>query len=127
MWPKQINISKEKVLQVTEVIEQENPFRIHVNKEKLVNISSGVTLDDDIAESIPKRYGSVDIIADSYKTKSIKSSKQWGMRKWGNIHIALLLPKVPSDFHRRILRNFDSKNDLLNSYLSILKKKQNIV
>ena len=63
-------------MQVTEVIEQENPFRIHVNNEKFVNISSGVTLDDDIAESIPKRYGSVDIIADSYKTKSIKSSKQ---------------------------------------------------
>ena len=49
-----MNISEEKVLQVTEVIEQEyeNPFGIHVNKEKLVNISSGITLDDDIAESI---------------------------------------------------------------------------
>ena len=41
-------------MQVTEVIEQEyeNPFGIHVNKEKLVNISSDITLDDDIAESI---------------------------------------------------------------------------
>ena len=41
-------------MQVTEAIEQEyeNPFGIHVNKEKLVNIGSGVTLDDDIAENI---------------------------------------------------------------------------
>ena len=41
-------------MQVTEVIEREyeNPFGIHVNKEKLVNISFGVTLDDDIAENI---------------------------------------------------------------------------
>ena len=41
-------------MQVTEVIEQEyeNSFGIHVNKDKLVNISFGVTLDDDIAENI---------------------------------------------------------------------------
>ena len=54
MRPKQINISEEKVLQVTEAIEQEyeSPFGIHVNKEKFVNISSGVALDVDIAESI---------------------------------------------------------------------------
>ena len=41
-------------MQVTEVIEQEyeNPLGIHVNKEKLVNISFGVILDDDIAENI---------------------------------------------------------------------------
>ena len=54
MRPKQINILEEKVLQVTEVIEQEfeNPFGIHDDKEKLVNMSSGLALDDDIAESI---------------------------------------------------------------------------
>ena len=53
-WLKQINISEEKVLQVTEVTEKEyeNPFGIHVNKEKLVNISFGVTLDDGIAENV---------------------------------------------------------------------------
>ena len=41
-------------MQVTEVIKQEyeNPFGIHVNEEKLVNISLAVTLDDDIAENI---------------------------------------------------------------------------
>ena len=45
---------KKKVLQVTEVIEQEyeNSFGIHVNKEKLVNISYCITLDDDITENI---------------------------------------------------------------------------
>ena len=49
MRPKQINISEEKVSQVAEVIkrEYENPFEIHVNKEKSVNISSGVAPDDD--------------------------------------------------------------------------------
>ena len=54
MRPKQINISEEKVSQVTKIFkhEYENPFRIHVDKEKLVNISSGVALHDDIAESI---------------------------------------------------------------------------
>ena len=41
-------------MQVTEVIEQEheNPFGIHSIKEKLVNISSDVTLNDDIAGNI---------------------------------------------------------------------------
>ena len=39
---------------IPEIIEQEieNPFGIQVNREKLVNIGSGVTLDDDIAENI---------------------------------------------------------------------------
>ena len=54
MRPKQINISEEKLSQVTKIFEQEyeNPFGIHVHKEKLVNISSGAALDDDIPESI---------------------------------------------------------------------------
>ena len=54
MRPKQINISEEKVSQVTKIFEQEyeNPFGIHVDTEKLVNISSGEALDDDITESI---------------------------------------------------------------------------
>ena len=48
MRPKQINISEEKVLQVTKILQQEyeNPFGIHVDKEKLFNISSGAALDD---------------------------------------------------------------------------------
>ena len=38
MRPKQINISEEKVSQVTKIFEQgyENPFGIHVDIEKLV-------------------------------------------------------------------------------------------
>ena len=54
MRPKQINISEEKVSQVTKIFEQgyENPFGIHVDTEKLVNNSSGKALDDDITESI---------------------------------------------------------------------------
>ena len=59
MPPKQINISGEKVLQGTEIIEQEykNPFSIYVDKEKLVNIISGGALDDDIAASILNMVG----------------------------------------------------------------------
>ena len=54
MRPKQINKSEEKVSQVTKIFEQEyeNQFKIHDNKEKLVNISSGRAVDDDIAENI---------------------------------------------------------------------------
>ena len=54
MRPKQINISEEKVSQVTKIFgqEYENPFGIHVDTEKLVNISSGEALDNYIAESI---------------------------------------------------------------------------
>ena len=41
MRPKQINISEYKLSQVTKIFEQEyeNRFGIHVDKEKLVNIS----------------------------------------------------------------------------------------
>ena len=54
MRPKQINISEEKVSQVTKIFEQqyENPFGIRADQEKLVNINSGAPLDDDIAENI---------------------------------------------------------------------------
>ena len=54
MRPKQINKSEEKVSQVTKIFEQEyeNQFKIHDNKEKLVNISSGRAVDDDVAENI---------------------------------------------------------------------------
>ena len=53
-------------MQVTEVIEQEheNPFGIHSIKEKLVNISSGVTLNDDIA-------GNIFNVADAGKSRTI--------------------------------------------------------
>ena len=53
-------------MQVTEVIEQEheNPFGIHSIKEKLVNISSGVTLNDDIA-------GNILNVADAGKSRTI--------------------------------------------------------
>ena len=54
MEPKQINISGEKVLQVTEIFEQEykNQFVIHDFEEELVSIISEGALDDDIPESI---------------------------------------------------------------------------
>ena len=43
MRPKQINISEEKVSQVTKIFEQEyeNPFAKHADKKKLLNTSSG--------------------------------------------------------------------------------------
>ena len=48
MRPKQINISEEKLSQVTKIFEHEskNPFGISVDEEKSVNISSGAGLDD---------------------------------------------------------------------------------
>ena len=53
-------------MQVREVIEQEHeyPFVIHSIKEKLVNISSGVTLNDDIA-------GNILNVADAGKSRTI--------------------------------------------------------
>ena len=54
MTPKQINIWEEKVLQITEIIEKEykNLFGIYDDKEKFIDIISGVVLDNDIAENI---------------------------------------------------------------------------
>ena len=48
MRPKQINISEEKLSQVTKIFEQEseNPIGISVYEEKSVNISSGAALND---------------------------------------------------------------------------------
>ena len=54
MSPKQINRLEEKLSQVTKIFEQEyeNSFWVHVYKEKLVNISSGAAMVNDIAENI---------------------------------------------------------------------------
>ena len=52
--------------------------------------------------SIPKGYGRVDIIADCYKTRSVKSSEQFLRSQSEKIHIALLLSKVPINFRNRI-------------------------
>ena len=63
----------------------------------------------------PKVYRTVDIMADWYKTESIKSSEQLSIRRSQSekIHIASLLWKVPSDFHNSILRNSDTKKKLV--------------
>ena len=54
MRPKQINIWEEKVLQITEIIEKEykNLFGTYYDKEKFIDIISGVGLDNDTAENI---------------------------------------------------------------------------
>ena len=52
LWDQSINISEEKISQVTKTIGQEHENPIHLDKEKLVNIISGGALDDDIGESI---------------------------------------------------------------------------
>ena len=74
---------------------------------------------------ISKGYGRVDIIADCFKTmsiKSIKSSKQSLKGQSGKIHISLLLSKVPSDFYNRILRNSNSKKRLIKLIFEYIKK-----
>ena len=74
---------------------------------------------------ISKGYGRVDIIADCFKTmsiKSIKSSKQSLKGQSGKIHISLLLSKVPSDFYNRILRNSNRKKRLVKLISEYIKK-----
>ena len=55
---------------------------------------------------ILKGYRRVDIIADCYKTKSIKSSKQWLRGQSGKIHAVLLLSTVPGDCHKSFFKYF---------------------
>ena len=71
---------------------------------------------------ISKGYGRVDIIADCYKTMSIKSSKQLLKGQSRKIHISLLLSKVPSDFYNRILRNSNSKKVVIKVIFEYIKK-----
>ena len=40
----------------------------------------------------------------------------------GEIHIALLLSKVPSDFHNKILRNYDNKKRLIQLIFEDIEK-----
>ena len=51
------------------------------------------------------------MIADCYKTKSIKRSEQLSVKRGQpeKIYIASLLSKVPIDFHYNILRKSDNK------------------
>ena len=69
MRPKQINIWEEKVSQIIEIIkkEYENLFGIHGDKEKLIDIISGVGLDDDIAENIPNMIDEVKIRMEHFR------------------------------------------------------------
>ena len=69
MRPKQINIWEEKVLQIIEIIKKEykNLFGIHGDKEKLIDIISGVGLDDDIAENIPNMVDEVKIRMEHFR------------------------------------------------------------
>ena len=71
---------------------------------------------------ISKGYGRVDIIADCYKTMSIKSSKQLLKGQSRKIHISWLLSKVPSDFYNRILRNSNSKKVVIKVIFEDIKK-----
>ena len=71
---------------------------------------------------ISKGYGRVDIIADCYKTMSVKSSKQLLKGQSRKIHISLLLSKVPSDFYNRILRNSNRKKRLVKLISEYIKK-----
>ena len=55
---------------------------------------------------IPNVDGRVHIMADCYKTKSIKTSEQMSIKRGQSekIHETSLLSKVPSDFYNSILR-----------------------
>ena len=75
---------------------------------------------------IPNVYGRVDIMADCYKTKSIKSSEQLSIKRGQSekIHRASLLSKVPSDFYNSILRTDAIWNGMVISVPFIEKERQ---
>ena len=77
MRPKQINIWEEKVLQIIEIIKKEykNLFGIHGDKEKLIDIISGVVLDDDIAENIPNMVDEVKIRMEHFRQNWLVSKE----------------------------------------------------
>ena len=95
----------------------------------IVNKSSNGEFEELLVKRIPYVYGRVGIMADCYKTKSIESSEQLSIRRGqsGKIHLVSFLSKVPSDFHNSNLIPNTKTNEFLNSYLNILKEKQNIV
>ena len=63
----------------------------------LTKSSTYAKFDKLFVKGIPNVYGRVDIIADCYKIKSIKSSEQPSIRRGQleKIHIALFLSKIP--------------------------------
>ena len=71
---------------------------------------------------IPKDYRIVDITADCYKTKSIKSSEQLLRGQSEKIHIA---SQGAKRFHNRALKNFDKKNQFIELIFEYIKKEQN--
>ena len=52
--PTQILMSEKRVQKIEEVLETEyiNPFRLNIDTSKLINLSSGVSLDDENADAI---------------------------------------------------------------------------
>ena len=77
----------------------------------ILNKSSNAEFAELFVKCIPYVYGRIDIMADYYKTKSIKSSEQLSIRRGQseNIHLVSFLSKVSRDFHNSILRNSDTK------------------
>ena len=95
----------------------------------IVNKLSNGEFEELLVKRIPYVYGRVGIMADCYKTKSIESSEQLSIRRGqsGKIYLVSFFSKVPSDFHNSNLIPNTKTNEFLNSYLNILKEKQNIV
>ena len=75
---------------------------------------------------IPNVYGRVDIMADCYKTTSIKSSEQLSIKRGQSekIHRVSLLSKVPSDFCNSFLRTDAIWNDTVISVHFTEKERQ---
>ena len=78
------------------------------------------------AKRIPNVYGRVHIMADCYKTTSIRSSEQLSIKRGQSekVHIASLLSKVPSGFYNSILRTAAKWNGTVISVHFIEKEKQ---
>ena len=87
----------------------------------ILNKSSNAEFAELFVKRIPYVYERIDIMADYYKTKSIKSSEQLSIRRGQseNIHIVSFLSKVSSNFHNSILRNSDTKTSDFLKFLEL--------
>ena len=72
-------------------------------------------------KKLPKNYGRIDIVADSYKENSLKREEQEKRGQSEKVQISSLQSKIVSDFHYRILRNSDNKQRLIDLVFEYIK------
>ena len=78
-------------------------------------------LSEVFVEHIPKEFGRVELIKDSYRKLSLKHKEQEGWGASAKIQRASLKSKVVNNFHVRILLNNENKECLLELILPFFK------